>query len=196
MIYPAIKRILPVFALGLIIYTILFVAYIGMFQATDMMIGKQAHELREQSKDDVDFANNVRIWVWKRVTPSSPSFQNNPTIQPPELAYLTGNGDCSERSLLMTKMLTDEGIPSHTIYGTVGAYGHQSVEYTVNGTTRIIDQEQFPAFRKDGDGVQSIETVYDVYWFIPWRNMVNNRLSQDIKEVKNDTTSKAYIQLR
>ena len=196
MFIPFIKRIVPVFAVGLIIYTIIFVAYVGVFQATSVIIANQAHELREQSKDDVDFANNVRIWVWKHVTPAGNAFQGGLYIQPPEIAYLTGSGDCSERSLLMTKMLTDEGIHAHSIRGTVGAMGHQSVEYTVNGTTYIIDKEQFPDFRKDLDGVGSNEYVYDVYWFIPWRDMVNNIPQQGIREVKNDTKPKVYIQIR
>jgi hypothetical protein len=174
MIYPFIKKFLPILAVAIIIYIIIFIAYIGVFQISALMIDRQAYELHQQSTDDVDFANNVRIWVWNHVTPSGKAYQGGLLIQPPEIAYLTGSGDCSERSLLMTKMLNDEGIQAHSIRGTVGAVGHQSVEYTVNGTTRIIDQEQFPDFRKDLDGVGSNEYVYDVYWFIPWRSYNDN----------------------
>lgn len=174
MIYPFIKRFLPILAVAIIIYIIIFVAYMGVFQISGLMIDRQAHELHQQSADDVDFANNVRVWVWNHVTPSGKAYQGGLLIQPPEIAYLTRSGDCSERSLLMTKMLKDEGIQAHSIRGTVGAVGHQSVEYTVNGTTRIIDQDQFPDFRKNLDGVGSNEYVYDVYWFIPWRSNDDN----------------------
>lgn len=171
MMYLFIKRFIPVLFIGIIIYLILFVSYVGVFQVTSFMIDQKAHEIREKSTDDVTFANNVRTWVWERVKPSD-SQTNSHMIQPPEISYLTGQGDCSERSLLMTRMLNYEGIKAHSIRGAVGPIGHQTVEYTVNGTTRIIDIEQFPTFTKSGDGIQSIEYVYDVYWFIPWRSAV------------------------
>jgi hypothetical protein len=196
MIYPFIKRALPILIIGLIIYIVLFVGYVGIFQATSMMIDRQAHEIKVQSTDDVDFANNVRVWVWGHVTPKPPYHEDTNAIQPPEISYLVGAGDCSERSLLMTKMLTDEGMDAHTIWGAVGTERHQSVEYTVNGTTRIIDQEQFPEFRKEGDGVQSIEYVYDAYWFIPWRNMVNNQPTPISNEIRNETQGKVYMRLQ
>jgi hypothetical protein len=176
MIYLFFKKFLPVLALGIVIYLILFVIYVGVFQVTSFMIDRQAHELREISIDDIDFADNIRVWVWNHVTPDGKAYQGGYMIQPPEIAYLTGSGDCSERSLLMTRMLTDVGVQAHSIRGSVGEMGHQSVEYTVNGTTRIIDQDQFPTFRKDGDGIQSIEYVYDVYWFIPWRNATSTKI--------------------
>jgi hypothetical protein len=174
MIYPFVKKFLPILGIAIIIYVIIFIAYVGMFQISSLMIERQAHELRLQSTNDVDFANNVRIWVWNRVSTKG-NYQNGYMINPPELSYLSGVGDCSERSLLMVKMLQSEGIESHTIYGVVndGEY-HQSVEYTVNGTIRIIDQEQFPSFIKRGNGIQAIEYEYDVFWFIPWRSYNNN----------------------
>jgi hypothetical protein len=160
-----------------------------------MMIERQAHEIRVQSIDDVDFAENVRIWVWDHVYAKPPYHEGTNVIQPPEISYLVGAGDCSERSLLMEKMLTSEGINAHTIWGTVGTDQHQSVEYTINGTTRVIDQEQFPEFRKGGNGIMPTEYVYDVFWFLPWRDMISNKRLPEIKEIKNDTNPKIYLRL-
>jgi len=169
MLYNFFRRFLPVLLLGIVIYTVLFLAYIGFFQISSAMIAREAHGIRERSADDIDYANNVKLWVYQRIH-IPPKFKGITEIQPPELSYFTQQGDCSERSLLMTRMLKDEGVEARPVYGYVGATGHMSVEYVYNGTVNNVEKDVFPDFVKEGDGVKSdSEYVYDVYWFLPWK---------------------------
>lgn len=135
--------------------------------STSYMIKEQALILKERSSTDTGYVNNVKIWVYKKVqTPSL--YKGTSEINPPEIAYLTGTGDCSERGLLIARMLNEGGIEAHPIYGTVGSEGHESVEYTINGIVQRVDEHEFPNFIKHGDGISKSEYVYDVYWFIDW----------------------------
>jgi uncharacterized protein (UPF0333 family) len=166
MMYLFFKRFIPVLFVGVIIYLILFVAYVGVFQVTSFVIDQKAHEIRAYSSNDADYVQNVKTWVWANV-----KYVDSYTVEikPPEITYLVRRGDCSENSLLIVRMLNDAGITARPIYGSTGPEMHESVEYVINETTYRIDEEEFPQFVKHGNGIQSVEYVYDVYWFIPWR---------------------------
>jgi hypothetical protein len=130
-------------------------------------IQQKAHELKSQSINDMDFANRVRIYAYNTII--DPKVQLIPhAISPAEIAVIIGTGDCSERALLITKMLRSEGIDAHTIYGKNGVVGHMSVEYSTGKTIHRIDEEMYPNFIKWGDGISPIEYVDNPYWFSGW----------------------------
>jgi transglutaminase-like putative cysteine protease len=127
------------------------------------LIKQKALEIKESSSNDFSFANNIKVWVYKNIKyVDSESME----IKPPEITFLTKEGDCSEDSLLMAKMLNEGGIEAHPIYGSNGVDMHESVEYTVNGVTHRIDEKEIPNFIKHGDGIQSTEYIYNMYWFM------------------------------
>jgi hypothetical protein len=171
MLYTFLKKIIPIFIIFVTLYTLVFLVYIGGMRTTSYLIEQKALEIKERSINDYDFTNNVKVWVYKRVQ-TSPIYKGTPEIRPPEMAYLTGGGDCSERALLITRMLNDGGIEAHPIYGAVGPEEHESVEYLINRTTHRIDEKEFPNFVKHGDGIHPIEYIYDVYWFLDWKTVM------------------------
>lgn len=172
MIYTFIKKMVPILLVAVTIYSLVFLIYIGGMSATSYMIKQKALEIKGHSSDDIDFANNVKLWVYHHIN-IPPANKGMSAIQPPEIAYLTNQGDCSERSLLMTRMLQEGGIEAHPIYGTVGAVGHMSVEYITNGTVNMIEENEIPDFVKHGDGISTFtEYVYDLYWFLDWKAML------------------------
>jgi hypothetical protein len=170
MIYTFIKRAIPVLFVGIIIYLLLFVAYIGVFQVSSFMIDQKSHEIWAYSYNDTDYIQNVKTWVVTNV-----KYINSYTIEikPPEITYLIKQGDCSENSLLMARMLNDVGIAAYPIYGSTGLEMHESVEYILNGTISRIDEQELPYFVKRGNGIQAIEYIYDPFWFLNW-NSSNN----------------------
>jgi hypothetical protein len=118
-------------------------------------------ELREQTPNDTAFADSVRLVARSRLQPVL-GYEYNPTILPPELAYLIGQGDCSEQSMIELRMLNEGGIDAHPVYGTVYGYGskslHMTVEYTNedNNTAQRIDAKDFPTFWKYTEGKEYI----------------------------------------
>lgn len=116
-----------------------------------------ALELRENSANDTDFAENVKLVARSRLIPVA-GYEINPTMLPAEIAYLVGQGDCSELSLIELRMLKEGGVDARPIYGSVYGYGskalHMSVEYINkdNGTIQRIDQDEFPGFAKYTEG--------------------------------------------
>lgn len=156
MIYLFVKRFLPILAISIIICMSFFAIYFSITPIISFIIGQKSHEIREYSFNDTDYANNVKLWAYHKILPTG---NESATISSAEIAYLTGHGDCSERSLLITKMLNDEGIAAKPIYGVVGRIEHESVEYTTGGITRRIDEKEFPTFVKSGDGFRYYEHI-------------------------------------
>jgi hypothetical protein len=169
MIYTFLKKIIPVFIVSMVIYSLIFVIYVGGMTTSSYLIKQKALEIKERSLNDHDFANNIKIWVYNNIKYIDSGTME---IKPPEITFLTKQGDCSEDSLLMAKMLNEGGIEAHPIYGSTGIERHESVEYTINGTTQRVDETEFPNFVKHGDGIQSIEYIYDVYWFMDWKTIM------------------------
>jgi hypothetical protein len=163
MMYTFFKKMVPVIIVAIIIYFLIFVIYVGGMTTSSYLIKQKAFEIKENSSNDSSFANNIKLWVYKNIKyVDSDSME----IKPPEITFLTKEGDCSEYSLLVAKMLNEGGIEAHPIYGSNGVDMHESVEYTINGITHRIDEKETPNFIKHGDGIQSGEYIYNVYWFI------------------------------
>lgn len=162
--YRFIKKFLPVLFICIGIYVLIFAIYTSSFFITSYMIKQQSLDIKEHSVGDMNYTKNVKLWVYKNVKyVSKPGSE----ISPPEITYMVREGDCTEYSLLMTRMLNDGGIDAHPIYGSSGTGSmHESVEYTIDGITRRIDSTELPTFKKHGDGLQSTEYVYDVFWFL------------------------------
>ena len=160
------KRLLLILAL-LVMVVGVFISYVVGTHLVTYSIRQKAHELKEKSASDTDFANRVRVYAYETVI--DPKIQTVPnSIRPAEMAVLTGTGDCSERALLIIEMLDMEGIKSYPIYGMNGRIGHMSVEYVTDGVTNRIDSEMYPQFVKRGDGLSPIEYIDNPYWFSGW----------------------------
>lgn len=163
MVYTFLKKMIPVCLVAVIIYFLIFAIYAGSIMASSYFIKQKALEIKENSLNDFSFANNIKLWVYKNIKyVDSDSME----IKPPEITFLMKQGDCSEDSLLMAKMLNEGGVEAHSIYGSNGVDMHESVEYTINGVAYRIDETEVPNFIKHGDGIQSAEYIYNMYWFI------------------------------
>jgi hypothetical protein len=161
--YTFLKKMIPIIIVAAIIYFLIFAIYVGSMTTSSYLIKQKALEIKDSSPNEFSFANNVKSWVYKNIEyVDSDSME----IKPPEITFLMKQGDCSEDSLLMAKMLNDGGIEAHPIYGSNGVDMHESVEYTINGVTHRIDEKEVPNFIKHGDGIQPAEYIYDMYWFV------------------------------
>jgi len=169
MLYTFFKKMIPVIVIAIVIYLLIFLSYVGAIFASSQIIEQKTIEIKEYSPTNRDFVDNVKSWVYTNI-----KYEDSHTLEimPPEITILTKRGDCSEYSLLITRMLNDGGIEAHPTYGSNGADMHESVEYTINNLTRRIDEVEVPNFVKHGNGIQSIEHVYDVYWFLDWKTVI------------------------
>lgn len=163
MLYIFLKRFLPILIIGIGIYILIFLTYTTGLLITSFIIEQKSHDIRSNSLNDMEYVENTKQWVYKNIKYST---TNTMLIQSPEITFLTKQGDCSEYSLLIVRMLTDEGIDAYPIYGSDGIYMHESVEYILNGDAYQIDKKEHPNFKKYSNGIPQTEFVVNPYWFL------------------------------
>lgn len=83
-----------------------------------------------RSDDPLITAYNIEGWTELSITPVEYFLPRGV-----EITWLTREGDCTDKAILMTELLRDNGIPATLVHGYVGTERHDWVEAQIHGRT-------------------------------------------------------------